>query len=91
MPGTLSKEERSDYRWIGFGLYTIAEAARLTSISVGRVRRWMKGYAFRRQKETRISTPLLHGRFVSVELGETALTFADLIELRCVYAFLEAG
>jgi len=72
-------------------LPTIAEAARLTSISVGRIRRWMKGYTFHKHGEKRLSLPVVHGHYAAAEDGQTALSFADLIEVRCVHAFLEAG
>jgi hypothetical protein len=81
----------SDYQWIGVGIYTIAEAARLTGISVGRVRRWMKGYTFHKHGEKRVSLPVVQGHYAAAEDGQTALSFADLIEVRCVHAFLEAG
>jgi hypothetical protein len=32
---------------IGRGVYSLPEAARLTKIPPQRIRRWMKGYAFR--------------------------------------------
>jgi hypothetical protein len=35
--------------------YTIAEAVRITGISAGRVRRWMKGYTVRTREEARVS------------------------------------
>jgi hypothetical protein len=87
----LGKDHHSEYQWIGVGVYTIAEAARLTSVSVGCVRRWMKGYTFRRHGEARVSPPVVHGHYAAAEDGQTALSFADLIEVRCVHAFLEAG
>jgi hypothetical protein len=87
----LDKDRHRDFRWIGLGVYTIAEAARLTGISVGRVRRWLKGYTFHKHGEERVSPPVVLGHFAATEEGQTALSFADLIEVRCVNAFLEAG
>jgi hypothetical protein len=87
----LDKDHHRDFQWIGFGVYTIAEAARLTGVSVGRVRRWVKGYTFRSRGEERASPPVVLGHFAAAEDGQTALSFADLIEVRSVHAFLEAG
>jgi hypothetical protein len=39
--------ETRDLRFLGIGLYTVAEAARLTCISQGRLRRWLRGYTYR--------------------------------------------
>ncbi len=77
------------YQWIGSGLYTIAEAARLTGISPGRVRRWMRPFV--RRGEPRTSPPLILGEYASNEHGSVALSFIDLVELRFVDAFLKKG
>src|SRR5216683_3819646 len=76
-------------QWIGSGLYTIAEAARLTGISPGRVRRWMRPFV--RRGEPRISPPLILGEYGSNEPGSIALSFMDLVEVRFVDAFLKKG
>jgi hypothetical protein len=88
---TLDKDHPRDFQWIGFGVYTIAEAARLTGISVGRIRRWVKGYSFRSHGEKRVSPPVVLGHFAAAQDTQIAISFADLIEVRCVHAFLEAG
>src|SRR5713226_5719027 len=79
------------YRWIGPGVYTIAEAARLTRVSQGRVRRWMKGYTFVWHGEARTSPPVFLGQYEPTERGTVALSFQDLVEVRFVDAFLDAG
>lgn len=82
---------RQEYRWIGRGLYTPAEASRVTGISAGRIRRWLLGYAFVRRGERRNSPPVLHPELESGEDDTIILTFRDLIEVMCVHGFLEAG
>jgi hypothetical protein len=77
-------------RWLGTGIYTIAEAARLTGLSSGRVRRWVKGYEYRRGAEIRVSPPVIRSEHADDD-GVIVLSFKDLIELRCVLAFLEKG
>ena len=79
------------YQWIGSGLHTVAEACRLTGISPGRVRRWMRGYTFVRRGEPRTSPPLILGEYASNEPGSIALSFMDLVEVRFVDAFLKKG
>src|SRR5882757_7359919 len=74
---------------IGRGIYTIPEASRLTRVSTGRVRRWVKGYSFRALDSLRTSPPILIG--LPPLDGMMALEFLDLIEIRFVDAFLGAG
>jgi len=72
-------------------VYTIAEAARLCGLSTGRIRRWVRGYSFRRGEEIRSSPPVVHRPHPIGESGTLGLDFLDLIEIRYVKAFLEAG
>jgi hypothetical protein len=80
------------YRWIGRGVYTTAEASRLTGIHPGRIRRWIEGYTFVRRGEVRTSDPVLsRGLDAFPESGAMTISFRDLIEIMCVSGFLEAG
>ena len=72
------------------GLYTVQEAARLTRISVGKVRRWLKGYDFRSGTSVRHSNAVWKGEIEPIE-NKLALSFRDLLELRFVDAFIRAG
>ena len=72
------------------GLYSVPEAARLTRISVGRVRRWLKGYDFRSGMSVRHSDAVWQGEIKPIE-NKLALSFRDLLELRFVDAFIRAG
>lgn len=72
------------------GIYTVSEAARLTRVSPSRIRRWLRGYEF----------PVKHGRHRSPAIWRSqlepldhtlALGFLDLLEVRCVDAFITAG
>jgi hypothetical protein len=86
-------EKQTDrYRWIGRGVYTTAEASRLTGISAGRIRRWMEGYTFVRRGEVRKSALVLsRGLDAFPDSEATTISFRDLIEIMCVSGFLEAG
>ena len=72
------------------GLYSVPEAARLTRISVGKVRRWLKGYDFRSGTSVRHSDAVWQGELKPIE-NKLALSFRDLLELRFVDAFIRAG
>lgn len=75
---------------IGAGLYSLVEAARLTGIPAKRIRRWMEGYDYSDRGRRKWSEPIVQstlGRWT----GSLALSFADLIEVRVLDAFLQAG
>ncbi|HYV29140.1 MAG TPA: hypothetical protein VFA77_16520 [Candidatus Eisenbacteria bacterium] len=44
------------------GIYTVRDAARLTGVSTGRIRRWLRGYRYRSRKKAYASPPLWQGR-----------------------------
>jgi uncharacterized protein (DUF433 family) len=76
-----------DSRYVGIGLYTLPEVARMLSVPSPKLRRWARGY---RYGQGRFSDPLFEHEFP--ELTESGvLTFMDLIELSLVVGFLEAG
>jgi len=77
-------------RLIGQGLYTVAEASRLTRVSQSRIRRWMRGYTFVRRGETGASPPVVHSDFGPID-DTLVLSFLDLQEIRFVDAFIGRG
>ncbi len=72
------------------GIYTVRDAARLTDVSTGRIRRWLRGYRYRSRKKAYSSPPLWQGQWQPID-HNLALGFLDLIEVRFVDAFLKAG
>jgi ferritin-like metal-binding protein YciE/DNA-binding transcriptional MerR regulator len=75
---------------LGIGFYTVPEAARLLRVSPLSIRRWLGGYTFiEKGKEIRMP-PLWKPQLPAYE-HHLELGFRDLIELRFVKAFLEAG
>jgi uncharacterized protein (DUF433 family) len=80
----------SDHIPLGIGYYTVAEASRLLKISPLNIRRWLGGYTFTHRGECKemppLWTPQLPRGEHHIELG-----FRDLIELRFVQAFINAG
>ena len=75
---------------IGTGFYTVPEAARLLKIRPLNIRRWLGGYSYTKGGETRkippLWTPQLPAHAHHIELG-----FRDLIELRVIKGFIDAG
>ena|SRR5260221_10390162 len=80
----------SELQLIGAGLYSLTDAARLTAIPVKRIRRWMEGYEYLDRGKKHRSDPILQSSF-GRWTGSLALSFADLIEIRVLDAFLQAG
>jgi len=72
------------------GLYTVPDAARLTRISTGKIRRWLKGYDFKSGERIHHSDAVWQGELAPIE-NKLALSFRDLLELRFVDAFIRAG
>lgn len=69
------------------GIYTVAEASRLTGVSAGRVRGWLQGYL---QGGGRRTAPKLLGQLPPMD-GKVALGFLDLMEVRFISHFLKIG
>lgn len=72
------------------GIYTIPEASRLTRVSTWRIRRWVKGYRFYSSNKPHHSPALWRTQLVPIN-NQWALGFLDLIEIKCVDSFLNAG
>lgn len=83
--------ETRDLSLLGIGLYPVPEASRLTGISQGRLRRWLRGYTYRAGEEVHsVSTPVWRRQIP--EIDETlGLGFLDLMEARFVDAFRAAS
>ena len=69
------------------GIYTVAEASRLTGVSPVRVRGWLQGYA---QGNGRRTHPKVQGQLPPMD-GKVALGFLDLMEVRFISHFLNIG
>lgn len=72
------------------GIYTIPEAARLTGVSSWRIRRWLLGYDFKSKHGRHHSQPIWHGQLERID-HSMAIGFLDLVEIRCVDAFVHVG
>jgi uncharacterized protein (DUF433 family) len=76
------------FRLIGHGVYTIAEASRLSRVPTSRVKRWTRGYTYWYKGLDRFSPPPVLGL---LETSEPVITFADLLEVRFLDAFRRHG
>jgi len=76
--------------YLNTGIYTVPEAARLTGVSTGRIRRWLRGYRYISRKKRYTSPPLWRGQYKPID-NTLALGFLDLIEVKFVDAFVKAG
>jgi uncharacterized protein (DUF433 family) len=72
------------------GIYTVPEAARLVGVSSRRIRRWLKGYEFRVKYGGHRSPAVWNSQLNPIN-NAMALGFLDLLEIRCVDAFISAG
>jgi uncharacterized protein (DUF433 family) len=81
---------RREPHFLNTGLYTVSEAARLTRIPAGKIRRWIRGYTFRKGESVRHSDAVWQTEIKRLD-NKAALSFRDLLELRFVDAFIKAG
>lgn len=77
-------------RFIGVGLYSVADAARLLKAPPRTLRRWLDGYSYKKNEKIQYVAPILEPDIPKID-DEIELSFRDLIELRFVRAFLEKG
>ena len=75
---------------LGIGFYTVPEAARLTKAPAINIRRWLGGYSHQNCGEKVEIPPLWTPQIPKLD-DHIELGFRDLIELRFVQAFKEAG
>ena len=83
----LDRPMRSTNPYLGVGLYTMADAARLIEVPRQKLRRWREGYTF---GKVGIRKPLL-GEDHPELARHQILTLADLVELKLISLFRNAG
>src|SRR5712692_8238214 len=75
-------------RYVGIGLYTFPEAARIIGIKPAKLRRWVGQYRRKVPGAEYLSKPVISRYFQD---GEHVLTFLELVELLFVKLFREKG
>ena len=86
----MKRPEVRDLSLVGIDLYTVAEASRLTGVSQGRLRHWLRGYTHG-AGEVRATSASVWQRQVPEIDGAIGLGFLDLMEARFVDAFRAAS
>lgn len=76
--------------FLGVGIYSVPDAAKLTGVPSATIRRWLWGYRYNDRGEARESRPLWSPELPEVD-SSRALGFRDLIEILFVQAFKEHG
>jgi uncharacterized protein (DUF433 family)/DNA-binding transcriptional MerR regulator len=79
-----------DVSQIGTGFYTVPEAARLLKIRPLNIRRWLGGYSYAKGDKT-VAMPPLWSPQLPAHAHHIELGFRDLIELRVIKGFIDAG
>lgn len=79
-----------NFRLIGRGVYTVAEAARLARVHTRYLHRWTQGYEYRYRGKPKKLPPIL-GTTLGRVGGAPALDFQDLVEVRFLEAFRTYG
>lgn len=77
--------------YLGVGLYTVPEAARLLKKASRRVQRWVEGYTFRSTSGPEHHSTPLFVREDAELIERRILTFLDLMELHLICHFLDKG
>lgn len=81
---------RSKNIFLGKGVYTIPEAARLTGAGSDTMRRWLLGYSYKRNGKVYARPPIFEAEFGDID-GQFTISFQDLIELLFVSRFRSKG
>src|SRR5690606_6977430 len=79
----------------GIGMYSLADASRLTGISSRELDRWLFGYAYSTvrggERIRHYSAPLWKTQIDPLAFDEKLIGFHDLLEVRFVKAFVQHG
>jgi uncharacterized protein (DUF433 family)/DNA-binding transcriptional MerR regulator len=74
--------------YIGKGIYSVPEVARLAGVSASKIRRWVRGSEVGDNNVRR--PPVIESDYPQLE-NKTALSFLDLVEIRFVDSFRRHG
>jgi hypothetical protein len=80
----------ADLSYLGIGIYSIPEAARISHVPASYIRRWLWGYKYTVQGKVLRAGPLWSPQLPEID-DARALTFRDLVEVQFVYRFRQLG
>ncbi len=90
MPRAATPSQFDPLDVVGRGVYSLAEASRLTGVSSQRLRRWFLGYRYRSRSGKRQSPRVTTGDFIEA-FERPQLSFLDVLEARIIASFRDAG
>ena len=76
--------------YFGKGIYTLTTAARILKMNPQKMRRWVKGYTYRKNMECRSYKPLFKTEF-EYDPNDAIISFLDLTELLFINNFIQYG
>lgn len=76
--------------YLGKGVYTLPSASRILKIDLGKMRRWVNGYTYRKSTNARSVKPLIKTE-IEIHTDKVAISFLDLVELLFIKTFYEYG
>lgn len=79
-----------DRSLLGVGIYSVAEASRLTKVPATAIRHWLWGHRYAAKGRVREAPPLWRPELPEIESSKV-LGFRDLIELQFIRTFRELG
>jgi len=82
--------DMSGHSIVGVGIYSISEASRITGVPWNTMKRWTRGYSFRRAGEL-VDFPPIIAMDIGFINGGPTLSFRDLMEVRFLNAFRKHG
>lgn len=82
--------DTQDSTYLGRGVYSLSEAAKLSGVPYASISRWTRGYDRVIGEVRRKVPPVFNRDYVEIE-GKTALSFLDLVEVMFVEAFVHHG
>jgi hypothetical protein len=76
--------------YFGKGIYTLSTAAKILGMNSQRMRRWIKGYTYYKNKEYHASKPVFKTGFEYTP-DDVVISFLDLAELLFIKSFIRYG
>jgi uncharacterized protein (DUF433 family) len=80
----------TDLSFLGIGVYSIPEAARISRVPASYIKRWLWGHKHVIKGQVHRTDPLWAPQLPAID-DARALTFRDLIEIQFVYRFRQRG
>jgi uncharacterized protein (DUF433 family) len=80
-----------DFTYVGRGLYSISDAARLTGVPARNIRRWTRGYPYTDKRGKQWSGPAIVSDVQPPDSDVDTIFFADMMEVRFMQELRRMG